>query len=275
MGMPNKIKRIGEPANDKKLTHNIMPGWNWLGATVSNSISLTAAMADMNPAEGDMIKSYETMSYYTRGGWVGPMKSIMPGVGYYYHSADITAKEFVYPTKAAVIPYAAKSLAMKQQASEPKAHTVTDYPATRKYTGTMTMVAAIRNNGISVADAELQAYDEEGELRGINTTQDTDERHLVYIVLHGDDSSNLTFKIVVGEGSDTKTYNCVNTLLFEDGNSIGTPRSPYIFELSEETAIREVRGNATDANLYDVMGRRVLNTSAHGIYIRNNRKIVK
>lgn len=277
MGMPNKITRIGEPANDKRLIHTIQPGWNWLGATVSNSISLTSAMADMNPAEGDMIKNYETMSYFTGGGWVGPLKSIVPGVGYYYHSADQVSKDFVYPTKAAVMPYAvqAKSLVMKKQAAESKNPSVTDYPARRKYTGTMTMVASIRSNGIIVGNAELQAYDADGEMRGINVTQDTDDRHLVYIVMHGDEAADLNFCVMVGEGKEAKTLKCTNTVTFEDGSSLGTAANPYIFEISGVDAIGEVRGNGTDSPVYDIMGRRVINTNAHGIYIKNNRKIAK
>lgn len=277
MGMPNRITRIGEPANDKRLTHTIQPGWNWLGATVSNSISLTSAMADMNPEEGDMIKNYETMSYFAGGGWVGPLKNIVPGVGYYYHSADPETKDFVYPTKAALVPYAmpARSVVMKGQATRSRKPSVTDYPARRKYTGTMTMVASIRSKDIAIGNAELQAYDADGELRGINVTQDADDRHLVYIVLHGDEVDELTFCVLTGEGDDTRLIKCSRKATFEDGTSLGTAANPFVIDINDATPISNVGSDEVDGPIYDISGRRVFDTKASGIYIQNNRKIAK
>lgn len=273
MAMPNKIVRIGEPANDHFLSHRISTGWNWLGATVSNTISLTSAMADMNPQEGDVIKNFETMSYFTGGGWVGPLKSIVPGVGYYYNSNDTEAKDFIYPTNAVMMMLqnlkSQKSLVMNPQ---PRAVSVSDYPAKRKYTGTMTIVASIQNRGVTVGNAELQAYDEEGEMRGINITQDSNN-DLVFIVLHGDEAGDLTFDVVVGEGTEAKTYKCSNMVTFEDGKSLGTVTSPYVLDLDEATAINGIRGIDTTAPIYDITGRRVLNTNTRGIYIQNNKKV--
>lgn len=269
----NTIVRRGNPANTSSSRQTIRPGWNWLGATVNTNMSLTAAMADMNAKEGDLIKDFETMSYYTNAGWVGPLKTIVPGKGYYYFSADTKEKQFRYPVESVFITnpesgQKAKGSNMTTSVS------VTDYPARYKYTGTMTMIAAVRHNGTAIGNVELRAYDTDGEMRGINVAQD-DSSHLIYIVLHGDDAAELRFSVVVGEGADAKTYDCDDTATFEDGKLLGTVSEPFVIDLDKISGINELTADDADKPLYDLVGRRVTTAKAKGIYIKNNAKVVK
>lgn len=272
MGFPNYIIRRGEPANASGVAHQINPGWNWLGATVSSTIPLSAAMADMSPVEGDVIKNFSSMSYFTNSGWVGPLKSIQPGVGYYYYSAADEGKSFVYPVVSvgrgsSVVMSRGRTVGAQTEVS------VADYPARHRYTGTMTMVACVVSEGEPVGGVELRAYDRNGELRGINVSRDDNDRHLIYIVLHGDESADLSFSIVAG--SSRSEYNVDDSVTFRDGQSLGTPASPFIFHLGESSGITEIRPDSSGNAIYDLTGRKVSTIKRGGIYISNGKRKIK
>lgn len=267
----NQMHRIGEPANNYRQAIDIRPLWNWLGANVSTNMALTTAMADMHPAEGDIIKNHKQMAIFSGGGWVGPLTTIEPGVGYFYYSADADAKQFTYPTTA--------STTGRMMAKSTRARTeLVEVSSSSSYTGTMTLVAAIENKGERMADCTLSAFDSQGNLRGTNVTQDSDGRHLIYIVLHGDEPETLTFRAAIGSGENRQEVTFNETLTFGDGETVGRMSAPHIFSF-DAAAISNVTTDAAGASTYDLQGRKVnsetLEAIPHGIYIRNNQKVLK
>lgn len=266
MDAPAILKRVGEPVNGIHQAITIHENWNWLGANVSSQLSLDAAMADMNPTEGDVIKNRTELAMFTGGGWVGTLKQIEPGVGYFYNSGSSAEKNFVYPTSASqteVYNSKVRLAAATRQSSSFNA-----------YTGTMTMVAAIESDGKRLGDCELQAVDLSGELRGVNVTQDADGRHLIYIVLHGDNPETLSFRVIKRNAGEVIASDLVESVMFGDGESIGKAFDPFIFSM-DTLGITNILTSDTNAPLYDLSGRRILKAPKQGIYIQQHKKILK
>ena len=93
----------GTPINPTEHPITIKPGYNWIGFTVDHSLSVTEAMADFNPANGDVIKPKSgTHATYnsTIGAWIeGDNVILQPGHGYVYQSkATEETKSLIYRT---------------------------------------------------------------------------------------------------------------------------------------------------------------------------------
>lgn len=279
MAGSNQMRRIGEPANSYRQAIDIRPEWNWLGANVSTNMALSTAMADMHPAEGDVIKNQNQMAIFSGGGWVGPLVTIEPGVGYFYYSGESETKQFTYPTTASTAGrMMAKGYAGNNDEATANAASKAESTYASSYTGTMTLIAAIEANGKRIGGCTLSAFDPQGNVRGMNVTQDTDGRHLIYIILHGDNPETLTFRATIGNGESQEEVLFTETLTFSDGETIGKMSAPHIFSLSS-TAITGITTGDSKAAIYDLQGRKMntdsWNGTSHGIYIKNNQKIVK
>ena len=250
---------VGDPVQPLGASITIHPQWNWLGANVNERVSLEKAFYDLVPMEGDMVKNKDVIAFYTGGAWTGRLTSIMPTHGYFYYSSDNQTKTFCYPTLQAMNNMYAPR--MKSQALK-----ANDYAA---YTGTMTVTAVVEENGVRLGGCELVAYDVLDNVRGDKMTHDEDGRHLIYMVVHGDDVENIRFKVVKPDG---EVVECRPSLNFEDGLSLGSSIEPLVFELTPE-GIDGVRLDGAKAPVYDVQGRRV-NKAGEGVYIQNNKKIL-
>lgn len=237
---PVKLFMVGYPAASYHDPIEINHGWNWLGANVGSSMSLDDAMADMSPEEGDLIKSQTQMATYTRGGWIGNLYTINAGLGYFYRSQANETKLFNYPTSASV----AKSARANTRAV-PSVEELTDKPDYSEYTGTMTVIAAVENKGVRVADCKVFATDSEGNIRAMKPTHDEDDRHLLYLVVHGEEETTVKLNLVLDLGNGKQVYETTQTLDFVDGESMGSPSNPYIISLDNITALDDI--NAEDA----------------------------
>ncbi|MBQ0165156.1 MAG: hypothetical protein KBS75_08170, partial [Bacteroidales bacterium] len=79
-----------------------VPGraWTWMGYPCSAPSGLDAALANLNPEEGDIIKSQSAFSTYTGGTWFGTLEALQPGQGYLYYSQAAAGKTFHLATPA-------------------------------------------------------------------------------------------------------------------------------------------------------------------------------
>ena len=91
------ISIVGPAAtlSGKHITLN--PGWNWISYPASASQNIAAAMANLTPAENDIIKSRNIFATYTSSdGWVGDLSTLNPGDGYFYNYHGSGTVDFVY-----------------------------------------------------------------------------------------------------------------------------------------------------------------------------------
>ena len=72
-------------------------GWNWIGYTCSEPMSINEALSGFTPLTGDVIKSKNNGSAtYLNGRWRGQLTTLIPGQGYMYNSVDGTTRSFVF-----------------------------------------------------------------------------------------------------------------------------------------------------------------------------------
>lgn len=78
-------------------TITIKPGYNWFGYTSTQVISVNDAFEDLNPNEGDVIKSLENSTTFEDGEWIGDITNLQPGHGYVYISTSTENKTVTFP----------------------------------------------------------------------------------------------------------------------------------------------------------------------------------
>ena len=251
---------VGEPVQPRGDEIEIRPQWNWLGANVNERMSLSKAFYQLSPQEGDVVKNKDVMALYTGGDWTGQLTSIIPTHGYFYYSNASTGKTFRYPTATQ-----ANNMQTSRMCS-PVLKAENDYSA---YTGTMTITAVIEENDVRQGGCQLLALDALDNVRGAKMTHDEDGRHLIYMVVHGNDVENIRFKVVKSSG---ETVECRPSMNFEDGLSLGSSVDPLVFSIDPE-GISDVTTDGGKTKVYDLQGRRVV-TMGEGVYIEGNGKII-
>ena len=90
---------MAEPGNHP-ITLN--QGWNWIGYPVSATQTVTSALSDFTPAEGDIIKGQNAYATYRAGtGWTPSDFTLNSGEGYmYYSSAEGTKTLIIHQVEA-------------------------------------------------------------------------------------------------------------------------------------------------------------------------------
>ena len=91
---------ISGPMVDVSLVEiTLNPGVNWIGYPLNTSLPVATALADVSPAENDVIKHYDgAFATYSGGTWHGTLRTLEPGKGYIYQSNASQTKTFVFPT---------------------------------------------------------------------------------------------------------------------------------------------------------------------------------
>ncbi|MBR4897333.1 MAG: hypothetical protein IKZ48_00890 [Prevotella sp.] len=237
-------------------------GWNWVGYNASSLMSVTEALAGMDPQDGDIIKAQRGISYYDNHEWLGSLQTMMPGKGYKIFSTDTNDRQFSYPASGAALSRVAKVA----KVSEPAFFTPVDYS---DYSTNMVLIAQVLC-GEPLAGVELGVFAGD-ECREAAVT---DEQGMVYITIPGDDSTTLTFNVATGE----KVVTAPQTIVYEADAVYGTPRVPFIIDLGATTGIGKIENGRLNNNhsVYDLQGRRVDETQLKkGVYIVNGQKKVK
>ena len=251
--------------------------WNWVGFNASSLMSVTDALAGMEPQNGDIIKAQRGIAYYDNYEWLGSLQTLMPGKGYKIFSASANDRTFSYPNKTATGANArmAQPTLDDQTTNTPNNHfTPVDY---REYPSNMVLIAQVVRDGSPIANAELGVFAGE-ECREAAVT---DSQGMVYITIPGDEPVELTFSVAINGHSSLLIPH--SSLTYETDAVIGTPRAPFIIDLGQATGIRDnKRETINNKRCYDLQGRRVnsqmmksSNRQMKGVYIVNGQKEVR
>ena len=241
--------------------------WNWVGYNAQSLMSVTDALAGMDPQEGDIIKAQQGVAYYSSMRWNGSLKTLMPGKGYKIYSAATADRTFFYPNKTAT-----GANARMVQPLTSHLFTPVDYSL---YPANMVLIAQVVSGDVPVEGVELGVFAGE-ECREAAVT---DENGMVYITIPGDKSCELTFRTAYADASSVYSVPSVS-VTYETDAVIGKPSAPFVIDLASTTGISEMEnGELNIDNAYDLQGRRVnVNDNVKvkkGIYIINGQKKVK
>ena len=92
-----EITLEGTPADPAEHSVTIKPGYNWIGMTMSGSITVATAFAGF-AVNGDKVSSSSGTATYSGSRWRGTLNRLEPGKGYIYYSAASEDKMLVFPT---------------------------------------------------------------------------------------------------------------------------------------------------------------------------------
>lgn len=199
--------------NDHEIT--LVGGeWNWIGYPVSIQQTANAALANLQPTNGDVLAGPEGSAIYRSGQW-RPNMNLTPGYGYMYNSNASTPKTFVYAVSRASIP-------LETQESYWIANT-------HKYKDRMVVAAVvyIGNEEQRNESMELGAF-VNGECTGTAKLFyiEEDDRYFAVLTVGGDEGDKISFGLV----DETKGvfYNESNNhLTFNAKTVVGDLDNPY------------------------------------------------
>ncbi len=237
LAKPNEFKLKGVPADLSTWSFNLQSGWNWLPFVANKNIPLGDALANLNPSDGDLIKSQNLFSIYssTARAWKGSLTYLHQSEGYMINVAK--AQTFTYPTYLNRINY---SLPYIQIIGEQKvivngssdANTVVmnnDVKSSPSITADYSKFASNMNAVVKLPEGfnELYFYNDAGELRGNTKTIKVEGKDLAFITIHGDKPEQLTASI----GSNNTKQATNKSFNFTSDAILGSIARPIIIEL--------------------------------------------
>jgi len=267
MDEANTLDVIGRKVNPQNKSITLRVGWNWVAYNGSQTISVTDALADMSPQNGDYIKGQSNFATYKNGKWMGTLKSLTPGQGYMIQVQE--SRTFCYPNVSAGSSGSRRSAKMLEE-ELPTIFNPTDYS---EYPGNMTIIAEVRINNVPASGIEVGVF--AGEL--CRSAAVSDDQGLVFLTVPGEGRTQLTFRIADGNG----VASTGQTLEYVDDAICGSIDNPLVIN-GVLTGISIITNDADDGKLYDLQGRRVYKTNGNrqlqnkDVYIQSNgKKILK
>ena len=259
MSNDRSLRLVGQRAN---VQVNLAAGWNWVGYG-QQLASVTEALANMSPVNGDVLKGQQGVTYYDTYEWAGSLLTMQPGKGYQLKSSK--AVNFSYFN-------AVTGAAASRMTSNFKSQfTPVDY---HRYADNMTMTALVQMGGKVLTDAEIGVFTNDGECR---TTATISENGRAYIVIPGDEECRLMFQVAAGD----KVFHATQTVNYEVDAVYGSYSEPFVINLDEITGISEVENiQNNEKSVYDLQGRKIANGKSanrrlpKGVYVENGRKKV-
>ena len=258
MSADQELSLIGSRISPENQKITIVQGWNWVGYYGSQVISVTDALAGMNPQNGDIIKGQSGVAYYDNFEWNGSLKTLEPGHGYMIMSTTKAERQFSYPTVATSPRRAPK------RTTAPSSFDPVDY---HQFSGNMIVIAKVLYNGQPAQNAELAIF-AEGQCRQADFT---DENGMVYMTVPGDKQTTLRAVAVI----NGLFYDIEQTIEYTNDAIVGGASNPFEFTVGQQTTGMQLINAGSDEPMYDLQGRKVENDAENGIIIRGRKKIIK
>ncbi|MBQ0154925.1 MAG: hypothetical protein KBS70_09170 [Bacteroidales bacterium] len=210
----------------------IKKGWNWIGYVPQITLSVSMALSNMEPAEGDIIKARSGFAVWHNNAWVGSLAAVTPGQGYMYFNNTSVSKTFSYPSYiATTIRTPQRLLAIEN----------TDYhyspisPST--YSGNMTMTAIVMDGVEQVTTAEVAFFAGE-ECR---TTMKASKDDHYYFTIPGDETVVLHPRVWY----NNEEYRPNQTFNFIEDADYGTFDEPIVIQLNPTTDLSTSTSTST------------------------------
>ncbi len=217
---PADVVIIGPAVNLSEHPITLNPNWNWISYPSPFEKDVNEALANLNAAEGDVLKSQSCFAIYnTIYGWYGSLNTMTPGMGYMYQSHNIEDVTFVYSE--------GMSRSLKRNVEVGNNHWM---PTIEAYPQNMSMIAVVELNGEEVGGEryELAVFSGE-ECRGSVRLVYVEplHRHVAFLSVMGEEEVDLSLALY-----DTQTgkayFNPTDGLRFVANAVLGTPDSPYV-----------------------------------------------
>ena len=225
----------GDPVDSESMPIALKEGWNWIGLTPQNNLSIQAAFSRLNPEIGDQIKGQLQFSIYAGGnlGWVGTLKFLEPHKGYmFYSSQDVT---FTFPNIATAYGH------VSQQEKKRFEGMSQDIKASA-YQDNMTMIVELPGMDIK-SDHVIIAY-VDGQERGVSYFEDIDEKQkLAFITVLGQKrTEEVSFQLKDLATQEVTSLVADRDISFQSDALLGSLSSPVLMRfLEQDTSSDQLR----------------------------------
>ena len=222
------LKLVGTPVTQSTGQVTVASKWNWIGYYGQQSMSVTEAMAGMNPQTGDLLQAQRGVTYFDDYQWVGSLLYLQPGHGYIvYNTAE--EKTFAYPTVTVGSPRLIHQSPFTNHQSAITIHQSSD---PHDYPYNMILIAQVMSGNLPAGNVEIGVFDgEECRAAGV-----TDEQGFITLLIPGENETTLTFRAAIGED----ILEATQTLDYESDAIIGSYDMPHIIRFGDEQGIDQL-----------------------------------
>ena len=247
------LKVTGKQVTPAEEPITIVGGWNWIAYSGSRIIPVADALADLEAADGDVIKSQRDFAMYDGYEWTGTLMGLYPGMGYMYRSADNGEKSFAYPS-AAVTGF---STALLSPRSSHHAPSSTFDPINHHlYPTNMSIVAQLYIDGEVAANQELAVFAGD-ECRALELT---DGMGYAFLTVPGDDHCQLTFKTTDSKG---EVVEADVVLDYAADAVVGMPSDPFIVNVQTDETATSLLSHTSSLIIYPLRTKGIVHIDAN------------
>jgi len=192
--------------------------WTWFGYLPQKSLTVNAALSNINPNIGDIIKSQTQFATWDGYQWVGSLSIMSPGKSYIYKNKGSNDIQFTFPEYAA-ISYMLPSM-------DEAVESYFDPINAGLYQGNMNITAVVKYAGEEVSTAEVGIF-AGSECRASATYNSG----YYFITVPGDSAVVLNVKVHYNDS----VYTLSQSIKYQNDAVIGTIDEPYVIELSPKS----------------------------------------
>ncbi len=224
---PDTLVLKGTVLDPSTITINLDNGWTWIGFISLRNQSIQEALGNLTPSTGDIIKSKSAFAIYSgiTSGWLGNLKTLVPGEGYMYKSAGV--KSFTYPQSGMFDNF---NLLQTRDGEEKDVKIEHE-----NYPSNMTVIVALENDCDKFLKSDqwnLVLIDEYQKIRAKQKIDLSIENTRIYLTAAGDVSTPLQYKLT--RNGDKNLYSLGNSIQFKANEHVGSIENPYWLKISKE-----------------------------------------
>lgn len=230
-------------------------GWTWLGYIGTETLPLRTALADLHPADGDIVKSQHEFAIY-HGDWDGTLRQMQPGKGYMYRSAEAADRTFCFPLSAMTADNSQRPILVSTPETGAAPHFTPVTAGT--YSTNMTMLATLCHpDGTAVTadgDTPLELAVFAGEECRATAFE---ENGRFFLTIAGEQPETLTFRVWNGE--EELIALPAAPLRYEGNAHYGTPAAPFRLTLSSPDGVLDITAQpeVVSIEVFNAAGQRV------------------
>ncbi len=234
------IDYVGYPLNLNTNKIPVVQGWNWLSYQPQTGYEINHALSNLDPLNGNLIKSQTTYAIYVAGfGWVGSLTFMSPKQGFLYKSGN--ADTLVYPATATAKISPRQS--EKQEEFVPLAMNGWTYDP-YQFQFNMPITGVIKKDETEITDnKDLVGAFVNGECRGVAQAMYIEpmNKHLFFMLVYSNIASGETIEFRFLDASNGTTFALAEQVSFTQDDIVGSVNSPFVWKVSHPLAI----GNGT------------------------------
>lgn len=218
----------------------IIPDWNWIGYPMTDSLDVDVALAGYTAVEGDCVRSLETYAEYNEGiGWIGSLKTMVPGEGYQLLNTSNNTKTLIYqnPGKGEVMA----NRTTRDNYWQPNVH---------QFANNMCLTSTIKLNrrDFNNENLEIGAFCN-GECRGSAHPMYIEQldKYVTFLTIYGEDGDEITFKLYDAALGQVISELADNGISFNQNEVLGSTSEAFEIEYN---SILNVDDNSISVGMY-------------------------